>query len=89
MDEGEPERDGSARVGDLGLDPVDEHLALVRGYNPTEDVHEGRFTGPVGADEAVNLAAVDLQTDPAECPHRAKGFDQSLGNDERALAVEH
>ena len=50
-------------AGDRDRRPVQEDLALVRGREPVEDVHERRLAGAVLAEQSVDLAGTDLEVD--------------------------
>src|SRR3954452_23675488 len=53
------------QAGDAALD---RDASLSRLGDARQDFQEGRFAGPVAADNAENLASPDLEADLSQCP---------------------
>src|SRR5882757_4575357 len=68
----EPEpRDGARLAPDDGH-AIEQHVALVRGVNAGDDVEHRRLARPVGADQAADLAGLDIEVDAVEHLHAAE-----------------
>ena len=58
------------------------HGAPVGAQQSEEDAHGRGLAGAVWAEEAVDLAVVDLEVEAVEGVHGAEGLDQALGGDD-------
>ena len=77
---------GVARVADARRLAVDEDLAAVGGMGAREDAHERRLAGAVAADEADDLAGVEVDGHVAHGVDAAEGDVDVLHLDERECA---
>src|SRR5208337_1473532 len=91
-DGGDAGRLRGARVSEPHFCAVDQHLAGVRLHHARENVHQRRLPGPVLAEQRMDLAAIEIEVDPAERLDPTEAFDdpahgeQWRGRDQRRLA---
>ena len=53
--------------------PIKPDFTLLGMIKTIDDIQHGRLAGTVGSDDGANLAALDIETDVAECRNAAKG----------------
>src|SRR5579883_1278144 len=68
------------------IDAVDPHGAGIRPLDPHDQFHHGRFAGTVGADEAKDLAALDLEADILDRDEAAEALLQPADGEKRRVA---
>lgn len=83
MDRGDAGMTRRLRGGKARLDPVDEDLALVRLVDPGQGLHDGRFPGPVLADQRGDLARVKVDLHPIQRPHAGECLDDAAQGQHR------
>ena len=65
---------GVVRVGHLQGFVLKGDRPLKIGKSPGENFHEGAFTGPIGADQAMHFSGPQLQADLMESLYPGVGF---------------
>ena len=73
----------AARVGEARCGAVDQHIAGVGLDHARENVHQRRLAGPDLAEQRVDLAAIEIEVDPAERLDAAEALDHSAHGEER------
>src|SRR5208337_3231252 len=87
-DGGDAGRLRGARVSEPHFCAVDQHLAGVRLHLARENVHQRRLAGPILAEQRMDLAAIEIEVDPAERLDAAKMLDDSAHREQRRGRVQ-
>src|SRR5207248_2300609 len=87
VDHLDADRMGLTRAHEAHRLAGEDDLALAWLEQPGEDLHQGRFTGAVVADDAEHLAAGEVEIDMVERSDRAEIFGDATRLEKRRLKL--
>jgi hypothetical protein len=89
IDHLDPHIAGIARTSKMDRLAVEDEGALARRIEAGENFHEGRFAGAIVADNAQDLATIDMKFHIAKRGDGAEIFVDALGLEQRGRLVRH